>query len=97
LFRRSHPEQAREEAASCKAGKGTGSAESGGTQCVLLENQRGKGAIGMFGNNIKKVERLTSKKKSEALLKYLTNKDMQVRIAAVLGLGASAVIPLSTI
>ena len=43
----------------------------------------------MFGNNIRKIERLTNRKKSEALLKYLTNKDEKVRIAAVLGLGAS--------
>lgn len=43
----------------------------------------------MFGNNIRKIERLTIRKKSEALAKFLTNKDAQVRIAAVLGLGAS--------
>lgn len=43
----------------------------------------------MFGNNIRKIERLTDRKKSEALAKFLTNKDEQVRIAAVRGLGAS--------
>ena len=43
----------------------------------------------MFGNNLKKIEKLTSKKNSEALAKFLTNKDVQVRVAAVRGLGAS--------
>jgi HEAT repeat protein len=43
----------------------------------------------MFGNNLKKIEKLTSKKNSEALVKFLTNTDMQVRIAALLGLGES--------
>jgi|GEM_PF-650450 len=43
----------------------------------------------MFGNNLKKIEKLTSKRKSEALAKFLTNKDMHVRVAAVTGLGTS--------
>jgi HEAT repeat protein len=43
----------------------------------------------MFGNDFKKIEKLASKKNSEALAKFLTNKDLQVRIAAIKGLGES--------
>lgn len=43
----------------------------------------------MFGNNLKKIEKLTSRKKSEALAKFLTSKDAQVRVAAINGLGES--------
>lgn len=43
----------------------------------------------MFGNNLRKIERLASGKKSEALTKYLSSSDAQTRIAAIKGLGES--------
>jgi HEAT repeat protein len=43
----------------------------------------------MFGNNLNNIKKLTGKKNSEALAKFLTSKDMQVRIAAINGLGES--------
>jgi len=43
----------------------------------------------MFGNSLKKIEKLTSGKKSEALTKFLKSNDAQARIAAIKGLGES--------
>lgn len=41
----------------------------------------------MFGNNLKKIEKLARKKNSDSLVKFLTSKDSQVRLAAIRGLG----------
>lgn len=43
----------------------------------------------MFGNNLKRIEKLASRKKPEALAKFLTSSDARVRVAAIKGLGES--------
>ena len=42
----------------------------------------------MFGNKLTKVEKLTAKKKTSALIPLTTDKNEEVRLAAVRGLGA---------
>jgi HEAT repeat protein len=41
----------------------------------------------MFGSKMSKIEKLTAKKKSGKLVKYLNDKDGEVRLAAIKGLG----------
>jgi HEAT repeat protein len=41
----------------------------------------------MFGSKTSKIEKLTAKKKSEQLTKFLSDKDPAVRLAAIKGLG----------
>jgi HEAT repeat protein len=41
----------------------------------------------MFGSKTSQIEKLTAKKKSDELVKYLNDKDTAVRLAAIKGLG----------
>ena len=41
----------------------------------------------MFGNKTTKIEELAAKKKSDLLVKYLSDKDISIRLAAIKGLG----------
>ncbi len=41
----------------------------------------------MFGSKTSKIEKLTARKKSDQLVRYLGDKDPEVRLAAIKGLG----------